>query len=272
MKRVILCADDYGQNESISQAIVELLQKSSLSAVSCLTTSAWWPACAELIKPYTQQIDIGLHFNLTEGRPLSANLKSFYPLTQLILTSQFRLINKRAIAAELNAQIDAFMQAIGKEPDFIDGHQHVHQFPVIRDILLDIYEQRFPNRQVYVRSTLCAKTPKNIANRKQWIIHFCGAVAFKKMLLARNIPHNHSFSGIYDLSPTFDYAQAFATFLASVDDKGLIMCHPGFYDQSSSDVIGASRDNEFKFFNSSQFNDLLTSNTIQLSRFNFDVA
>ncbi len=67
MKSIILCADDYGQNASISQAIVELLKLKCLSAVSCMTTSPHWFSQASWLLPYKDYVDIGLHFNLTHG-------------------------------------------------------------------------------------------------------------------------------------------------------------------------------------------------------------
>ena len=39
------------------------------------------------------------------------------------------------IADEFRRQIDAFAAAMGREPDFLDGHQHVHAFPGVRHAL-----------------------------------------------------------------------------------------------------------------------------------------
>mgnify|MGYP000073246266 CR=1 FL=1 len=41
-----------------------------------------------------------------------------------------------ALAREWDAQWARFCEALGRAPRFVDGHQHVHQFPVIRDALL----------------------------------------------------------------------------------------------------------------------------------------
>ena len=40
------------------------------------------------------------------------------------------------IAAEIARQLDAFEDALGRAPDFIDGHQHVHVLPGIRRAVL----------------------------------------------------------------------------------------------------------------------------------------
>src|SRR5437764_108899 len=120
MTNIILCADDYGQNTAISQAIIDLLKKNRLSAVSCITNSYYWHSHAKWLKPFAGQVDIGLHFNLTEGKPLT---KSFgtdcLPLSKLISKAYLRRLNPTIIQSELNAQLDVFIAEIGHNPDFL---------------------------------------------------------------------------------------------------------------------------------------------------------
>ena len=153
MKRIILCADDYGQNTFISQAIILLIQKNRLTATTCMTTSPFWFENAPRLKNL-EKIDIGLHFNLTEGSPLSPGLQvmGFLPLKQLLMKSYLKKINQKVIEEELHAQIDQFVAGIGRLPDFIDGHQHVHQFPIIRDAFFAVYHRRLRNTLKYTRS------------------------------------------------------------------------------------------------------------------------
>ena len=138
MKSIILCADDYGQNQAISQAIIELIKNDRLSATSCMTNSPLWPQHATWLSPLRSRADMGLHFNLTEGVPLSDRLKNahgFMPLSKLIIRAYWRLLNAAAIEEEFIAQLEAFRAAMGAYPDFIDGHQHVQQLPIISKII-----------------------------------------------------------------------------------------------------------------------------------------
>ena len=83
MKHIILCADDYGQNFAISQAIVDLFEKKRLSATSCMVTSPDWPRYSSLLIPFRDHVDVGLHFNLSEGFPLSdAFLRAYGPCSE----------------------------------------------------------------------------------------------------------------------------------------------------------------------------------------------
>src|SRR5262249_56970101 len=48
------------------------------------------------------------------------------------------------VRAEVTAQIAAFARAFGRLPDFVDGHQHVHLLPQIREAVLAAVGQIAP--------------------------------------------------------------------------------------------------------------------------------
>src|SRR6185312_11376957 len=105
-KCIVLCADDYGQAPAISQGIINLIEKGRLSATSCMVNSDYWAEHAKWLLPYQQQIDIGLHFNLTEGRALSKEYQSrhgdhFQALGQVLRRAFTRSLSQAVIEAEL---------------------------------------------------------------------------------------------------------------------------------------------------------------------------
>lgn len=258
MKSIILCADDYGQTPPISQAIIQLLKQKRLSATSCLVTSPFWRAHAEWLKNPEIHADIGLHFNLTEGKPLTLAMQGFPSLSMLLIKACLRKLNFNDILTELNAQIDEFEAGLGRLPDYIDGHQHVQQLPIIRDAILKVYEQRLkPLPGSYIRcindSAAWARFTSD-AYIKRNIIQLCGGSAFKKQLLRRKVPHNSSFAGIYNFKNSSSYAQVFLTFLKQISDNGLIMCHPGLEtEENEKDAIYYSRHDEYQYFLSAEF-------------------
>jgi predicted glycoside hydrolase/deacetylase ChbG (UPF0249 family) len=252
MKRIILCADDYGQNSAISQAIVELLKGKRLSSTSCLVTSPFWAEQAKWLTPLKSHADIGMHFNLTEGKPLSKELPAFFKLKDLILDSNFKGLDPKPIAAEFNAQLDAFANVFGQLPDFIDGHQHVHQFPIIRDVVIKAYEERLRGNGSYIRCTF---------NKAQLF-------RVRAELVEKKIPHNNSFSGIYEFSKSFAYSQYFPRFLKQVEDGGVIMCHPGLMSGDEPEEIASARHYEYLYFNSKKYMQEISKNDIMLVKFN----
>ncbi len=257
MKKIILCADDYGQNQAISQGILELIRKKRLSATSCLVTFPDWSKWAAELTPYAHTLDIGLHLNLTEGEPLSSllqQLRGFWNLPTLMIQSYLRLLDKAAIWQELNQQLDAFVSALGRPPDFIDGHQHAHQLPIIRDLVLALYRERLTVFPCYVR---CVYQPLRFSGRdtmKQRMIQCMGASSFKRLLQQQHIVHNSSFEGIYRFNEASEYSMRFPLFLDRVGENGLIMCHPAMKSAGGHhDVIAIARGHEFDYFNSDQF-------------------
>lgn len=271
MKRIILCADDYGQNESISQAIVDLLQQKRLSATSCMVTSPHWQETAPKLKPYLNRADIGLHLNLTEGKPLSSALPATIPLNDLLIKAFTRKLDQKQISAEFRAQLDRFSEEFGMQPDYLDGHHHIHQLPIIRNAVLEVFEERLrDNPDAYIRSTFAPGSlwqMKSGAYLKLVFIQFAGALAFKAQLLKRNIPHNTSFSGIYDFSKPYEYQELFPRFARAVVDGGIIMSHPGLVSKEAGDEIAASRNKEYLYFSSPDFLRLCNDNEISLARF-----
>lgn len=263
MKRIVLCADDYGQAPAISNGIIQLIQAKRLSATSCMVNGDDWEAQGAALLPYRNQVDIGLHFNLTHGRALSTSYAKmhepqFQSLSTVLRRAFLYQFDVKTIAAELHSQLDLFEKKLGFAPDFIDGHQHIHHFPVIREALLSVYRERFSDKKTYVR---LVKMPmkftdffKNFReNFKKIIIFLTGVSALKRALDTENIPHNIDFNGIYSFDQAESMSLIFPKFLQEISDRGLIMCHPGLHSDDARDPISASRFHEFQYFFSEKF-------------------
>lgn len=249
-KQIILCADDYGLNKAVAQGIRQLIAMKRLSATSCMVNMPNFKQEAEALLALNSKVQMGLHFNLTEGQFLSVPGNKLFSLTELLVKTHLRLITADLIRQEFNAQLDAFLEAFGRLPDFIDGHQHVHQFPVIRKVLLDVYQQRLAKHQVYIRSTYPA-----FSVSKYWlkalVLALTGGIALKHSLVKLKIPHNAYFAGIYDFAKNSNYPRLFKQILQQVKPNTLIMCHPGLAE--SDDAIAEARKKELAYFLSDEF-------------------
>ena len=248
---IILCADDFGLNSGVSRGILKLVQLDRLSAVSCMVNMTDFNQSAEALSAIKKKIQIGLHFNLTEGYLLSERDRPCFSLNELLIKSHLGLINPSLIAKEFNAQLDHFIFMMGRMPDFIDGHQHVHQFPKIRQVILSLYEERLRAHEVYIRSTYPAVTLPQF-NLKGNILAVTGGKKLQAELKKLTISHNPFFSGVYDFSDNSDYRFLFRQWLALLPADALIMCHPG--EQSTdSDPIAHTREAELNYFLSDEF-------------------
>lgn len=269
MKRIVLCADDYGQSQAISTGIYRLATAGRLSAISCMSAATHWPGHAQQLRNSSADVDVGLHFTLINEPFLDsealADATSATTLSGLIRAAYLHQLNKDAVIQAFNRQLDRFRDCLGREPDFIDGHQHIHQLPVVRTALLEVYQQRFYDHRPYIRN-LARITVSGHAGIKPQIIKTLGARPLQRALRDKQIPHNHDFGGIYDFSPQRDYAALMRYWLQQAGDGALFMCHPALNNGDSNDPIAAARINEYHYLNSDVFMNECHSSKVELVR------
>ncbi|HAT6977777.1 TPA: ChbG/HpnK family deacetylase [Legionella pneumophila] len=251
LKSIFLCADDFGLNEGITQGILKVARLQRLSAVSCIVNASSFEAHAKDLLALKKDVRTGLHFNLTEGYFLSLPDKRCFGLKELLIRAYLGILNSRLISDELNAQLDHFINVMGQLPDFIDGHQHIHQLPTIRRIIIDIYEQRLKGKNIFIRSTYPSVNMSRY-QAKSKILGITGGKTLSSKLKKTNIPHNPCFAGVYDFSDRTNYRSLFRQWLNNVPTNTLIMCHPGEGDWNS-DVIAGARIRELNYFLSDGF-------------------
>ncbi len=262
---LMLCADDFGLDTGISIAIARLARAGRLNAVSCISTGAGWDADAAWLRDMPAAVSLGLHFNLTHGRPLSRRLARVWPtlpsLARLTAQAHLGLLPRAALLAEFHAQFGAYVKAVEKPPNFIDGHQHVHHLPVVRNIILDAVEHIQP--MPALRST--APVRGSGAGLKRWLIEHAGGRGLARELRQRVIPHNASLLGIYDFAST-DYRTLMQGWLAGLPSEGaLLLCHPGGVSSiGAGDPIGAARVRELNYLSSDAFTQDLAAAGVSL--------
>jgi predicted glycoside hydrolase/deacetylase ChbG (UPF0249 family) len=271
VKKIILCADDFGQNAQISEGILELAQLGRLSAVSCMVNGTDWPDDIEALKQC--DVDIGLHLNFTHGQALTFSCQSLlgkqFPGLIPLMVYQLGLkkLDASVIYQEIEAQILKFKQDVGFYPHFIDGHQHVHQFSFIAPVLLEVVKKL--GFQPWFRTTYTSDNfgLSQMLNWKSWSLFFLGGASFAKSLKQCGFKTNTDFSGDYRFSLKTDFSKKFPAFLKHLKDGGLVMCHAGLLSQDETDVIAHIRPKEHDYLSSQQFLQDLEQHGFELSRF-----
>lgn len=272
MKHVTLCADDFAFNSGISEGILKLIELERLTATTCMTSMPDWPKYANALLPYQKQMDLGLHFNLLDGAPLGRvdsltnSSGNFWDIKNFILKAFARTVKRQDVETELNRQLDKFIEYMGREPDFIDGHLHIHHFPVIRDAVIKVYEERLRKHNAYTR----VSSHNYRLHLKQFAITVTGSLSLRSLLKKKHIPFNQSFSGIYTFRQSANYRKFFNKFLKEIRDHGLIMCHPGLPNPTPEyvkDPIAKTRLYEFAYLSSEDFLEDCAKYQIKLVRF-----
>jgi len=203
---------------------------------------------------------MGLHFALTDTKPEMIKTSQHPHIIQQAYCNQLR---QSDIENELTRQIEKFERATGILPHFIDGHQHIHQLPTVRNALLSVYDRIFPDQSCYIRVPIMK--PWSL---KSTIIAFTGGFQLRKRLTKKNIPHNTSFSGVYNFKNAQQYPHYFRQFLQHIQTDGLIMCHPSLPENSPqhNDRIAVARAYEFNYFNSPEFLKDCESQSVIITR------
>lgn len=277
-RNVVFCADDYGLSPAASRGIAALAMAGRLSAISCLANGPGWRAEAPALDELVGKVDIGLHLCLTELPPLgpmprlapSGRPPTIGALSLAALTGRLRV---GEIRDELFRQFDVFTEVVGRSPDFLDGHQHVHALPQVRDAVMELFRSRLDPAHAYVRC--CWESPLSIlragvAPGKALALSALN-LGFPEALSKAGIPATRGYRGVHGFSAETP-AQVEARFVrwfAAAAPGSLINCHPGLpdHDPPMPDAIGRTRLAEWTFLASDGFPALLDRLGVRLARF-----
>ncbi|MEN6451245.1 MAG: ChbG/HpnK family deacetylase [Thermoguttaceae bacterium] len=168
--RLVLHADDLGMNRAVNEGILRGFRFGLLTSTSLLANApdvdfalGQWKTLAEerasgelpsaaarrRLDDPDGPFDLGVHLNLTQGRPLTG----VYPAELLDKRGRFpgvfklfaRLLRSRgryetAIRAELERQVQVVCDH-GLRPTHVNGHQYLEMIPAVRNVLPDLMEK-----------------------------------------------------------------------------------------------------------------------------------
>jgi chitin disaccharide deacetylase len=165
----------------------------------------------------------------------------------------------------LMVQLAAFKEMFGRDPDFVDGHQHAQLFPQVRDAFLAAVKEAAPTAWVR-QGGRNLPLPRRLGSPKALFLDLLSA-QFRTRAARANIAVNPGFAGAYDFSRQPDYGRLMRQFLDGLPAGGVIMCHPGFVDETlvSLDPLTEQREREYAFLAGEHFLSLLAENKVTLS-------
>lgn len=193
------------------------------------------------------KLGVGLHFNITLGRPLSdpAAVRTlidgegfFYSRRVLARKLTFRQVCKAELSLELEAQFEG-MLALGLSPTHIDSHQHVHSFPQCFDTVATLCEAlRIPIRMPWILTPAGVK--QSLAKQlKQRVL---------RLMLQRNekawqgrVQWNSGLGSIFDLGlaeQTLCLSHYKEILEAATGNAFELMVHPA---RDASELVGLTR-------------------------------
>lgn len=146
MKRLIVNADDFGWSEAVTSGILRAHRDGLVTSTTLMANLPGAEAALERARREAPGLGIGLHLNLTEGRPLTGDaaapladaqgdlVRSLVTLVRRVRTSPAARL---AAEREWEAQI-LWARDHGLRPTHLDGHKHVHLAPALLPIAIEL--------------------------------------------------------------------------------------------------------------------------------------
>jgi chitin disaccharide deacetylase len=258
LKKLQINADDYGQNASIDAAIIDLANRKVLTSTSALVLSPYWPQAAKSLVGLPIQVGLHLDFTSTFSKQFGFN----YSLPTFIFLAYTRLLNAKKIQNMIETQWNKFYAAYGQVPDFIDGHQHVHQLPVVRDALFAVIQKKAWGTKP--KQWLRSCESQHWRGLKAGIIAILGAKTFKQTASQFGIQTNTDFAGVYDFNQNKHLKTCWQNWLNKLQGPmPVVMCHVAVpyalpnKNTIDSDAIYLARLNEYQWLASDEFKALM---------------
>lgn len=143
-KRLIVNADDFGLTNGVNRAIIEGHTRGAVTSATLMANMPAFDAAVSLAKDHPS-LGVGLHFNITQGRPLSAASRvgsliddrgEFWGTSTAILRRMLAgRLKIEEVVIELRAQIEMALNA-GLRLTHVDSHKHTHALPQICDAII----------------------------------------------------------------------------------------------------------------------------------------
>jgi hopanoid biosynthesis associated protein HpnK len=238
-RRVIVNADDFGLCEGVNKAVAQAHADGVLTSA---TIMANMPAAAHAVEIAKQlpTLGVGVHLNLTEGKPLSqeAGLRALLNADGKFACSTMKLAffslagprRRNALRTELAAQIQWTIDN-GLRPTHLDSHRHFHAFPPLFSVICQLA------RRFEIPAVRFAMEPAEVS-KIPWPLPAEGGknrAAFVRAMAKVNLLQNRDFlktDGILGIAHVgridVNFFRAAALYNSAKTTE--IMTHPGFVD------------------------------------------
>jgi len=163
---LVVVADDAGVDIARNRGIIDGIVEGVIGGISVLAGGAAVEDLAARVGALPEGLrpEIGLHLNLSEGKSLAGHLEGLTDESGLFFSGKFALweraiaggIDADAVYAEALAQV-ARLEELELSPNRVDGHQHVHVLPGVRDGLTRALDETPSIRWVRLGRPVVAK-------------------------------------------------------------------------------------------------------------------
>lgn len=276
-KLLIVNADDFGITEGATDAIIECHRAGSVTSTTLMTNMPAAQYAAERSKEHPR-LGVGLHFNLTLGRPLARASQSSVVNRQGVFFNRrdlsLRTIAVRLRASDIREELEAqycSMRALGLVPTHFDSHQHVHAIPGIFQVVAAFAaEKALPMRMPW---GWVGRAPDKRLTRvvKERVLG--ATLQYLDRKRPKSVRVNAGFCSVFDLGvlPEKLRVEHYRTLLSPYRDDGVVelMVHPAHVDDALKDktAITGTSDAEQRLLMDPSFQAIATALGFRLATF-----
>jgi hopanoid biosynthesis associated protein HpnK len=237
LKSLIVCADDFGLDPAVNEAVEEAFRDGILTCASLMVAA---PAAADAVACARRMpgLRVGLHLVLVDGEPLLPGSelprlsrgRQAFDKGMLRSGLRFSLVPGigREIAAEIAAQFRAFA-ASGLKLDHVNFHKHMHLHPRVARLAVRVgrdFGMRAMRLPAEPRHVLCRAFPQE---RPPLVPYRPAVAALRRRLRRAGLAANDQVFGIaWSGGMTEERLLALLPLLP--DGVSEIYCHPATRD------------------------------------------
>jgi predicted glycoside hydrolase/deacetylase ChbG (UPF0249 family) len=256
IRKFILNADDYALNAGAEAAILDLAGRGIVTSTSAMVLSPRWKEAGRALA--SCPISRGLHLDFTS--PFASKSFSELSITRAVVSAYCGLTSREAIRRGIDYQLSLYEEVLGEAPQFVDGHQHIHQLPGIRTELLAGLKKRYGGQAQRVKIRFSA--PIRWRGLEAALVGATGAQALKRLASREGFTGNTDFAGVYSFAKGSPLKQLWESWLRTLAGaEAMIMCHPAKAAGETltvPDRIAEARKVEYEWLNSEVFRVLLS--------------
>jgi chitin disaccharide deacetylase len=139
---LIVNADDFGLSPGVSRGILEAHRDGILTSTTFMVNFPWATECAAMLRD-APGLGVGIHLNLTTGRPVlpPEQVPSLITADGTLSKSLFRLrfrARPEEVRREWEAQVRRGIELLGRQPTHLDSHGFTHSYPPFAQAVIEI--------------------------------------------------------------------------------------------------------------------------------------
>jgi chitin disaccharide deacetylase len=129
VRRLVVNADDFGRSAAINAGVIQAHVHGIVTCASLMVRHAAAPEAAAAAGEHPT-LGLGLHLDLAEWERVDGEWRATYIVADTD--------DRRAVALEVERQLECFRSLVGADPTHLDSHQHVHREEPVRSVAAEV--------------------------------------------------------------------------------------------------------------------------------------